>query len=76
MQTQMERTVSGQEKRMECRPFVRLFRRCEDREGKRVFHVETTAWEGEHMWMPDEVRRREDAPTGEASMGKPGEKGG
>ena len=55
----MERTVTGQEKRMECRPFVRLFRRCEDgrgdgKGGKGFFHVETTAWEGEHMWTPPE----------------------
>ncbi|KAJ9621054.1 uncharacterized protein PV06_04335 [Exophiala oligosperma] len=33
---------------MECHPFVRLFRKCE-KNGK-VFHVETTAWEGEHAW--------------------------
>ncbi|KIW10991.1 hypothetical protein PV08_10290 [Exophiala spinifera] len=35
---------------MECHPFVRLFRKCE-KNGK-VFHVETTAWEGEHAWKP------------------------
>lgn len=38
----------------ECFPFVRLFRRCG--EGKMgdggVFHVETTAWEGEYAWRP------------------------
>ncbi|KAG0652933.1 hypothetical protein D0Z07_0210 [Hyphodiscus hymeniophilus] len=28
-----------------CWPIVRLFRRCQDRDGK--FMVETTAWEGE-----------------------------
>jgi hypothetical protein len=32
----------------ECFPFVRLFRRCG--EGEKRFHVETTAWEGEHKW--------------------------
>ncbi|KAL2404890.1 hypothetical protein ABEF95_016777 [Exophiala dermatitidis] len=37
--------------RMECFPFVRLFRKCQDKRGKE-FHVETTAWEGEHAWSP------------------------
>ncbi|EXJ94794.1 hypothetical protein A1O1_03192 [Capronia coronata CBS 617.96] len=37
--------------RMECFPFVRLFRKCQEKSGK-VFHVETTAWEGEHAWTP------------------------
>jgi hypothetical protein len=32
----------------ECFPFVRLFRRCGA--GEKRFHVETTAWEGEHKW--------------------------
>ncbi|KAI1624967.1 hypothetical protein EDD37DRAFT_649305 [Exophiala viscosa] len=36
--------------RMECFPFVRLFRKCE-KKGK-VFHVETTAWEGQNAWKP------------------------
>ncbi|KAK4946319.1 hypothetical protein LTR10_014517 [Elasticomyces elasticus] len=36
--------------RMECFPFVRLFRKCENK-GK-VFHVETTAWEGQNAWKP------------------------
>lgn len=35
-------------KRLECWPFVRLFRRCG--EGKNMYHVETTAWEGEHAY--------------------------
>ncbi|KIW61540.1 hypothetical protein PV05_01651 [Exophiala xenobiotica] len=49
---QAERLLAnpGSEPRMECHPFVRLFRRCE-KKGK-VFHVETTAWEGEHAWKP------------------------
>lgn len=50
MRQQMEKTISGQSTRMECRPFVRLFREC--RQGNKVFHVETTAWEGEHQWTP------------------------
>lgn len=36
--------------RTECFPFVRLFRRCG--QGENMFHVETTAWEGEHAWVP------------------------
>jgi hypothetical protein len=34
---------------MECFPFVRLFRRCGQRDGS-VFHVETTSWEGQYKW--------------------------
>ncbi|KIW27829.1 uncharacterized protein PV07_07530 [Cladophialophora immunda] len=36
--------------RMECFPIVRLFRKCV--KGGKVFHVETTAWEGQHAWKP------------------------
>ena len=34
---------------MECWPFRRLFRRCVDLRGN-MFHVETTAWEGDLKW--------------------------
>jgi|SRR5271170_8244955 len=40
--------------RMECMPFVRLFRRCG--KGNKMFHVETTAWEGEHAYVPPTKR--------------------
>ncbi|ETI24852.1 hypothetical protein G647_04222 [Cladophialophora carrionii CBS 160.54] len=36
--------------RMECFPIVRLFRKCV--KGGKVFHVETTAWEGPLAWKP------------------------
>jgi hypothetical protein len=39
---------TGIGKKLECYPFVRLFRRCG--EVKEMFHVETTAWEGEHAY--------------------------
>lgn len=39
---------TGIGKKLECYPFVRLFRRCG--EGENMFHVETTAWEGEHAY--------------------------
>ncbi|KAJ9603855.1 hypothetical protein H2200_011376 [Cladophialophora chaetospira] len=49
---QMERALaSGSEiARMECFPIVRLFRKCV--KGGKVFHVETTAWEGDLAWKP------------------------
>jgi Mitochondrial export protein Som1 len=42
-------TENGVGKKLECFPFVRLFRRCG--EGKKMYHVETTAWEGEHAYF-------------------------
>ena len=39
---------TGIGKKLECYPFVRLFRRCG--QGEKMFHVETTAWEGEHAY--------------------------
>ncbi|KIX00693.1 uncharacterized protein Z518_09758 [Rhinocladiella mackenziei CBS 650.93] len=52
LEQQYERALSNPQgaPRMECFPFVRLFRKCE-KNGK-VFHVETTAWEGPHAWKP------------------------
>lgn len=41
-------TLQLQGKRQRCWPVVRLFRRCG--RGKNMFHVETTAWEGEGAW--------------------------
>lgn len=46
--TQETLASTGIGKKLECYPFVRLFRRCG--EGKKMFHVETTAWEGEHAY--------------------------
>lgn len=40
--------AAGIGKKLECYPFVRLFRRCG--QGEKIFHVETTAWEGEHAY--------------------------
>src|SRR5271167_4401793 len=40
--------------RMECMPFIRLFRRCG--KGNKMFHVETTAWEGEHAYVPQTAK--------------------
>jgi hypothetical protein len=40
---------AGIGKKLECWPFVRLFRRCG--QGEKMFTVETTAWEGEHAFM-------------------------
>lgn len=37
-------------KQMECHPFVRLFRKC--KYGNEAFNVETTAFEGRHVWKP------------------------
>ena len=45
-----ERLKSDPTARTEYFPFVRLFRKCG--QGDRMFHVETTAWEGEHAWKP------------------------
>ena len=55
-QQELKRQILGKPgKGIECRPFVRLFRRCGY--GSKTFHVETTAWEGEHMWVaPDGSR--------------------
>ena len=39
-----------------CYPFTRLYRKCYEGGigGKhRTFHVETTAWEGQHQWVPN-----------------------
>ena len=36
--------------KLECYPFVRLFRKC--KYGNQEFNVETTAWEGRHKWKP------------------------
>ncbi|KPI44221.1 uncharacterized protein AB675_8300 [Cyphellophora attinorum] len=47
---------------MECFPFVRLFRRCGQRDGS-VFHVETTAWEGQYKWEAPTKRILEEATT-------------
>lgn len=46
--TSMKQQLETGNRRMECRPFVRLFRRCG--RGEKMFHVETTAWEGEHAY--------------------------
>ena len=45
-----ERLKTDPTARTEYYPFVRLFRRCG--QGDKMFHVETTAWEGEHAWKP------------------------
>jgi Mitochondrial export protein Som1 len=45
-----KRNPDGEKLKQECFPFVRLFRRCGS--GDKRFHVETTAWEGEHAWKP------------------------
>ncbi|EXJ73799.1 uncharacterized protein A1O5_03561 [Cladophialophora psammophila CBS 110553] len=49
---QYERALASEtgSTRMECFPIVRLFRKCV--QGGKVFHVETTAWEGQHAWKP------------------------
>ncbi|EXJ88833.1 hypothetical protein A1O3_01897 [Capronia epimyces CBS 606.96] len=54
--------------RMECFPFVRLFRKCQEKNGK-VFHVETTAWEGEHAWKPSAGTTNNDTTTATATGG-------
>jgi len=52
MKEQAERAPSKvpNSDQLECFPFIRLFRRCG--KGERMFHVETTAWEGEHAYQP------------------------
>ncbi|OCT52883.1 hypothetical protein CLCR_10943 [Cladophialophora carrionii] len=49
---QIERALASGSRtpRMECFPIVRLFRKCV--KGGKVFHVETTAWEGPLAWKP------------------------
>jgi hypothetical protein len=42
-------------------PFVRLFRRCGS--GADVFHIETTAWEGEYAWKPKKLLEGEVTPV-------------
>jgi len=43
-------------KRMECYPFVRLFRKCKS--GNQEFNVETTALEGRYAWSMSESGKR------------------
>jgi len=59
MQQTMQAALSDRgPAQMECVPFVRLFRRCG--KGEKMFHVETTAWEGEHAYeLPSEKKREE-----------------
>jgi len=47
---QSDRAAAGHPNpgKMDCYPFVRLFRRCGT--GEKMFHVETTAWEGQHAY--------------------------
>jgi len=50
LKEQSDKAAAGEPNpgRMDCYPFVRLFRRCG--KGPKMFHVETTAWEGEHAY--------------------------
>ena len=54
----------GVEKRQECFPFVRLFRRCG--QGEKMYHIETTAWEGEHAYATPSSGKAEESKSGDA----------
>ncbi|KAH0845957.1 hypothetical protein AYO21_01371 [Fonsecaea monophora] len=54
--------------RIECYPIVRLFRKCV--KGGKVFHVETTAWEGQLAWKPP-ANPPPTGPINDNDQGKP-----
>ncbi|KAF7504611.1 hypothetical protein GJ744_002038 [Endocarpon pusillum] len=56
-------------KRQQCWPVVRLFRRCG--QGEKVFHVETTAWEGEGAWHGKPSIKKRTNTTGSATPATP-----
>jgi len=53
-------------KRMECYPFVRLFRKC--KYGNQEFNVETTALEGRYAWSVSESGKRAEEKKAMHSM--------
>lgn len=64
LKEQSDRAAAGHPNpgKMDCYPFVRLFRRCG--KGEKMFHVETTAWEGQHAYeAPQASELREKTAT-------------
>jgi hypothetical protein len=75
---------------IECFPFVRLFRRYENSQrevwvsadssrcgkGSDMFHVETTAWEGQYAYKPNRVLEENVKPETAPATVEPAEKEG
>jgi len=62
LKEQANRAAAGERNpgRMECYPLVRLFRRCG--KGPKMFHVETTAWEGQLAYEAPTAQEASEVP--------------